>query len=363
MKLNVKKDDLLTGLQRVQPAVAARTTLPVLGNILVRADGERVQLTASDLAMTVMASMPAVVAKGGATTLPARRLAAIARETAGSEIELETNEREVTTLRSASAVFHLNGIAAEDFPALPKIADARTFTMEREVLRSMLQRTSYAASSDESRQVLNGVLMAFRDGRLTVVATDGRRLAMVEQEVEMTKDAAELIVPTKAVSEIILMLDGQGPVTLNAMANMLAVDAGDTVLYSRLVEGTFPNYRQVIPGQCEERIALERESFMNAVRRVALLTNETNNAVKLTIGRNKIDITAQTPDVGEAKESVPVKYSGKDVTVSFNPGFITDALKNLVADQVYLEFNDETSPGVIKTDEPFLYVIMPMRMS
>jgi len=134
MKLKVKKDDLLAGLQRVQPAVAARTTLPVLGNILVRADAERVQLTASDLAMTVTASMPAEVAKAGATTVPAKRLSAIARETAGSEIELECNEREVTTLRSASAVFHLNGIAAEDFPALPKIADARTFTMEREIL-------------------------------------------------------------------------------------------------------------------------------------------------------------------------------------------------------------------------------------
>lgn len=363
MKLTVKKDDLLVGLQRVQPAVAARTTLPVLGNIMVRADGARLHLTASDLAMTVTATVAAEVVKDGATTLPAKRLSAIAREFAGAEIEIETNDREVTSLRSASAVFHLNGISAEDFPALPRITDARTFTLDRTVLRSMLQRTSYAASAEESRQVLNGVLLAFRDGRLTVVATDGRRLAMVDQEVEMTKEPAELIVPTRAVNEIVLMLEGQGPVTLNAMANLLAVDAGETILYSRLVDGAYPNYRQVIPGQCEERIALDRESFMNAVRRVALLTNDTNNAVKLSIRRNQIEISAQTPDVGEAKETVPVKYSGKETVVSFNPGFLTDPLKNLVADQVYLEFNDETSPGVIKTDEPFLYVIMPMRLS
>ena len=363
MKLSIKKDDLLAGLQKVQAAVAGRTTLPVLGNILVQTEGEKLRITASDLAMTVSATVSAIVGEEGATTLPAKRLFAIVREMAGTEIELETNERDVTTIKSASAVFQLNGISAEDFPALPKVNDARTFTVDRTVFRSMLQRTFYAASGDETRQVLNGVLLAFWDGRLTVVATDGRRLAMVEQEVEMAKEAAEFIVPTKAVSEIVLMLDGQGPVTLNAMANLIAVDAGDTVLYSRLVEGTFPNYRQVIPGQCEERVTLEREMFMTAVRRVALLTSETNNSVKLRIARNKLEISAQTPDVGEAKETLQIKYGGKELNVSFNPAFLTDPMKNLVSDQVYFEFNDDTSPGVIKTDEPFLYVIMPMRMS
>lgn len=361
MKLTVRKEDIIAGLQKVQSAVALRTTLPVLGNVLVRAEEDGLHLAASDLAMTVTAKVPATVSKTGATTLPAKKLFSIVRELAGEEIELESNEREVTKVKSASAVFHLNGISADDFPVLPKVEESRALSIDRAVLRGMLQRTVYAASTEENRQVLNGVFVSLRDGRLTVVATDGRRLAMVEQEMEAAREPMEMIVPTRAVNEMIVLLDGEGQAILKSTDNLLAVQLDDAVLYSRLVEGSYPNYRQVIPAQCEQRIALEREQFLTSVRRVALLTDQNNNSVKLHLSKNKIEITAQMPEVGEAKEAVQVKYGGADMTISFNPGFLTDVLKSLVTDQVYLEFNDDTSPGLIKTDEPFLYVIMPMR--
>jgi DNA polymerase III subunit beta len=232
------------------------------------------------------------------------------------------------------------------------------------VFKAMLQRTGYAASTDESRQVLNGALLSFKEGRLTIVATDGRRLALIEQEVEFPKEAeADMVLPSKTIAEMIRTIDGEGAMKIHATANQVAFESGKVVVVSKLVDGAYPNYRQVIPPQCEQRITIEREQFMSAVRRVALLTSDQSNSVKLTFAKNRVEVSAATPDVGEAKETIAVKYTGPDISVSFNPAFLLDPLKSLVADQVYFELNDEISPGVVKTDDPFLYVIMPMRMT
>lgn len=364
MKLKVGKEALLNGLQKVQSAVPTRTTIPVLGNILFTTGEGQLLLTASDLELSVRAAVDAEVNKAGSVTLPARKVFSIVREAAGEDVEIDVDDRATATIKSGTAVFRLNGISAEDYPPLPSLENARVFSMEQGTLRVMLQRTGYAASLDEARPVLNGVMLSFKDGRLTAVATDGRRLALVEQEVEFPKDAAtELVLPTKAVNEVVRTLGDEGPVKIIATTNQVAFDAGALVIYSKLVDGTYPNYRQVIPTQCEQRITVERETLMSAVRRVSLLTSEQSNSVKMTFAKNRVDITASTPDVGEAKETVAVKYSGKEIMVSFNPEFLLDPLKNLVSDQVYFELNDSISPGVVKTDDPFLYVIMPMRMS
>lgn len=364
MKLKVGREAIQNGLQKVQAAVPARTTIPVLGNVLFVAEENRLFLTASDLELSVRASVEAEVQKPGAFTLPAKMVFPIFRSSAGSDVEIEVSERGSAIVKSGSAVFTLNGISADDYPPLPAMDNARVFSIDQGILRAMLQRTGYAASADEARPVLNGVLLSFKDGRLTAVATDGRRLALVEQELEFSKDSAvDLVVPSKAVNEVVRALGDEGAMKIMATANQVAFDTGDVAVYSKLVEGTYPNYRQVIPTQCEQRITVERENVMNAVRRVALLTSEQSNSVKMTFGKNRVEISAATPDVGEAKETVPVKYSGKELVVSFNPEFLLDPLKNLVTDQVYFELNDSISPGVVKTDDPFLYVIMPMRMS
>ena len=364
MKLKVSKEAVNAGLQRVLSVVAARSTIPVLSNVLFRAEDGRLWLTATDLDVSVRVGVEGTVEEAGGTTLPARTVAGVLREAPGPEVEMETAEGEATDIRSASAFFRLRGIAEEDFPPMPTFGEGPSYTVEAPVLRAMLQRTGYAASVDETREVLNGVVLVFREGKLTAVATDGRRLALIEQEVEFAREhEGELILPSKTVAELIRVLDEEGTVRLARAGSQVMFRTESMVLASKLIDGTFPNYRQVIPSASETRIAIERELLLNAVRRVALLTSERSNSVKLVFGSNRLQISASSPDIGEASETLSVKYDGTEIAVSFNPDFIVEPLRNLVTDEVYIELTDEMNPGVIKTDDPFLYVLMPMRMS
>jgi DNA polymerase-3 subunit beta len=206
------------------------------------------------------------------------------------------------------------------------------------------------------------VLLSFKENKLSLVATDGRRLALVEQDLEFPKGSeVEAILPTKAVHELSRILRDEEPLTISFAENQVSFDLGNTFLYSKLIEGNYPNYKQVVPAEAKDRIILERELLLNAVRRVALLSSEKSNSVKLVFSKNNLDITANTPEVGEAKESVAITYKGKDFSIAFNPEFLMDPLKNIDADEIFFDFIDELSPGVIKYNRPFLYVIMPMR--
>jgi DNA polymerase-3 subunit beta len=364
MKIKIAKDSLLNALQKVQAVVNPRSPLPVLANILFQAKDGELWLTATDLDLTIRARAPASVETAGATTLPAKRIFSIVREAPGTELDFRTDDKNITTVQSESAEFRLHGISDEDFPAQTPFADAAVYTVERGVLRTMLQRTGYAASSDEGRKILNGVLLSFKDEKLTAVATDGRRLALVEQEVEYPQGAeTDFVLPSKAVNEFIHTVGGEGPVKIRVSPNQVSLDTGDVILMSKLLEGTFPNYRQVIPSEMQTRVAIDREQLMNAVRRVALLTNESSNSVNLTFGRNRLDISAATPDVGEARETVAIKHSGKEIKIAFNPDYLIEPLKNLDVDEVIFEITDDLSPNMIKTGDPFLYIIMPLRTS
>jgi DNA polymerase-3 subunit beta len=212
--------------------------------------------------------------------------------------------------------------------------------------------------------VLNGILCSFKENKLTLVATDGRRLALVDLELEFPRSQeVDIIVPTKAVVELQRLLRDEGDVKLSIGENQIAFELNGTLLVSKLIEGNYPNYRQVIPAEAKERITLERETFLNAVRRVALLASEKSNSVKLIFSKSNIDIAATTPDVGEAKESLPVMYKGRDFSIAFNPEFLMAPLRNLPNDEIYFDLIDEMSPGIIKIPGPFLYVLMPMRLS
>ena len=215
--------------------------------------------------------------------------------------------------------------------------------------------------SDETRYVLNGILFSFKDNKLTLVATDGRRLALVDLEVEFpSSQETEIIVSTKAVTEIQRLVREEGEVKLSIGENQIAFELNRTLLVSKLIEGNYPNYRQVIPSEAKERITLERETFLTAVRRVSLLASE--KSVKLIFTKSNIDIVANTPEVGEAKESLPVMYQGREFSIAFNPEFLMAPLRNLSEEEIYLDLIDELSPGVIKIAGPFLYVLMPVRL-
>ena len=364
MKFSVSKEKLLAGLQTVQNVVSTRTTLPILSNVLLQASEDKLRLTTTDLDVGVSGAITAQIEKPGATTLPARRLATIVRELPAAEILVEIDSKNVASIRCGQSFFKILGLPEEEFPPLPKLNESRTFTIGQQVLRDALKKTSYAISTDETRYVLNGILFSFKENKLTLVATDGRRLALVDLEVEFPRSQeVDIIVPTKAVTELGRLLGDEGDVRLSVEENQVSFQIGDTLLASKLIEGNYPNYRQVIPAEAKERVTLERELFLNAVHRVSLLSSEKSNSVKLVFTKNNIEIAANTPDVGEARESLAVTYKGREFSIAFNPEFLQAPLRVLTNEEVFLDMIDEMSPGVFKIQSPFLYVLMPMRIS
>jgi DNA polymerase-3 subunit beta len=362
-KFKITKQAILDGLQRVQNVVSTRTTLPILSNVLLRASDHALSLTTTDFDVAVQCTVEADVAKAGATTLPARKLFSILKEVPATEIEVEVDDRNIASIRAGCSFYKIMGLPEEEFPQFPKPDGGKTLKIEQALLRDMLKKTAYAVSTDENRYVLNGVHMAFKADKLTVVATDGRRLALVEHELELPKGTeTELILPTKAVGELQRLLADTGDARLSITENQILVELNGTTLASKLIEGTYPNYRQVIPTECKERVPLEREAFLAALHRASILTSDKSQSVKLAFSKNTLTIIASAPEVGEARETLSVNYKGKDFTIAFNPQYLMDPLRNLDADEVFLELTDELSPGVLKTNAPFLYVLMPMRV-
>lgn len=363
MKVLISKAMLQDGLQKVQNVVSQRSTLPILSNVLLTADKNGLWLTTTDLEVTVRCRVEADVQKTGAGTVPARRLASIVRELPDSVIEIQIDDKNQASVTCGSSFFKIIGLSEDEFPPLPKAEGKHSYTLDQGIFREMLRKCAYAASTDETRFVLNGVYLSFKGGKLTTVATDGRRLALVEQEVEYPAEAeADMILPSKAVAELMHVLKDKGDLKIHAGDNQIVFEFDAVMVASKLIEGQYPNYRQVIPTQCEERVVLERESLLAALRRVSLVTTDKSNATKLTFTKNLLAVSLSTPDVGEARETIPIKYTGKDIEVAFNPEYMMDPLKNLSKDEIAIEMTDELSPGVIKADITFLYVLMPMRV-
>jgi DNA polymerase-3 subunit beta len=369
MNLTISKEQIIAGLQAVQNVVSTRTTLPILSNVLLRAEGGQVELIATDLDVTVACKVDAKVAKPGATTIPVKKFFGIVRELSGGDIELETDDKNVTSISSGSSYFKVHGLGADEFPPQTKFKDEKKVTLQQATVKAMLKKTSYAVSTDESRYVLNGIFISLKDHKMTLVATDGRRLALVDEEVEMAENAGgEFIVPAKAVNELNRLLQDKGTVDLvfgeNQASFTLKDEKGQSILLiTKLIEGNYPNYRQVIPGEAKERIPLVREELMGALRRAEIMTSEKANSVKMAFGKNQLSITANSPEVGEARETMAINYKGKELAIAFNPRYLIDPLNALTEDEVFFELIDELSPGVLKINGPFLYVVMPMRLS
>lgn len=369
MNLTITKEQIISGLQAVQNVVSSRTTLPILSNVLLRAEGDRLEFTATDLDVTVASSVEAQVKKPGAATVPVKKLFGIVRELASGEIDLEVDDKNVCSVRAGASFYKINGLAADEFPPMPKFKDDKKVSLPQEKVKGMMKKTSFAISTDESRYVLNGIFISFKDHKMTMVATDGRRLALVDEEVDVAETShGEFIVPAKAVNELNRLLQDQGEVEIRYTDNQASFTLKDekdssVLIISKLIEGNYPNYRQVIPSEVKERVSLIREEFLHALRRAEIMTSEKSNSVKLTFGKNNLAITANSPEVGEARESLAINYKGKEMAIAFNPKYMIDPLNALTNDEVFIELIDDLSPGVLKINGPFLYVVMPMRLS
>jgi len=363
VKLRIEKSVLSAGLQAVQNVVSSRSTLPILANVLVVAKDDGIYLSTTDLDVSVRCKVEGTIDAQGSTTIPVKRLSSIVRELPDSMLSIESDDKDQTSVMSGSSFFKIVGLAADDFPSIPEADGQFSYLIDQGVFREMLRKTAYAASTDETRYNLNGVMLSFKEAKLTAVATDGRRLALAEAEVEFPEASdADMILPSKAVSELMHVLKESGNLRIYPRKNQVIFSFEGILLASKLIEGTYPNFRQVIPSQCEERVILEREALLTALRRASLIIADKSSATKLTFDANNLVILTMTPDVGESRETIPIKYNGKAITVAFNPDYMMDPLKNLSTDEISIELTDNLSPAVIKSDVPFLYVLMPMRV-
>lgn len=374
MKFKINRDHFANGLAQVLNVVGSKATMPILSNVLIEAEKDQISLTTTNLDLGIRCKIKAEVKETGAVTLPVKRLATIVRELPNVDVTVDASPNHQVKLASGGSNFRIMGIGKEEFPPLPEFGEEKSFTLEQGELTAMLKSVAYAQSTDETRYILNGVYFNFKDGKLSLVATDGRRLALVSKELEVPpQSAGAIILPAKTVGELMRLLDKGEKLKINFNDRRAAFQIGtdkDTsglvesvYLYSKVVEGNYPNYQQVVPKETHQRIKLERELFLQCVHRAALVCSEKSNSVKIKLSSNLLEITAQSPDFGEAHESMAIGYSGPDLQVAFNPTFVMDPLRALTKDEIFFELKDDVSPGVFKTLDSFLCVIMPVRLS
>ncbi len=369
MQIVCSKAELLKGIQIVQSAVSSKSTLPVLSNILVETKTNQLKLAATDLEVGVRCLIKAEVVKEGALTVPAKTFSDFVKTLPDNqEIKITTEDATRMDVRSGKTRCVLLGLPKEDFPVLPEFPEDNAVAMEAKTLLEMIRKTSFAASTDETRYILNGVYFMLDKGIARMVATDGRRLAFMARPVQEKKTNVAVIIPSKAIREVerLLVTEGLGAdvVKISVTENQVAFKLGETVIISRLIDGHFPNYDQVIPKSAEIRVQLAAKDLLTMTQRAALGSGDRGGAVRFSLEKGRLRATGSAQGRVEVEDELPADYAGATLEIAFNPQFVLDVLKNIDASQVWLELTTSLNPGVIRPvgDDQMLSVIMPMRI-
>lgn len=366
MKIKIHKTTLSAALAQVSGIVANNSTLPILSNVLIEAYGSLLKLSTTDLDRCATNRIEAGIEEQGEVTLPVKRLAAIVRELPTEEISIEVDSQNIATIRSGPSVFKINGLPATEFPEMGNVKEGLHLTINQADLKAALDKTVYAMSFDESRYILNGIYFEAEQSQLALVSTDGRRLALLNCDAaETVAFEKSFIIPRNTIDDLRKALGQSDVVDLLVSDSMACFEINNLTLTTKLIEGNYPNFRQGIPDGSKYRAKVERESFLSALKRVALLVNERTNSLKLTFGDSGILISSNSPDIGESEESVDAIYDGPEITMGLNPEFLSACLRALPNDQVFIDLSDSDSPAVIRVESPesFLYIIMPMRVA
>jgi len=363
MKFKVEKANLLNAIQTVQNVITSKSALPILSNILIEAQSGSLKLTATDLDIGITCVIPVDIQEAGAITVPAKRFSDIVKEFPLESIAVSTKKNNQVTIDSDMCQFKIMGLLKEEFPKLPEFKDKKVIKIDQAVFKQMLVLTAFAVSLDESRYVLNGILLKINKGLLTLVSTDGKRLAVAEKKLPVEADVdISVIIPLKTIHELNRNLQEDGELSLVVSSNQALFDFGNVGIVSRLIEGEFPDYKQVVPPVSDNKMKVERNCLLLAVKRAALLATPDYQAVKLEVFKNKLVISKSTPDVGEFHEELPVEYQGRELVIGFNPIYLIDILKNLSEETVVLELTDGEKPGVIRISG-YVYIVLPMRLN
>lgn len=374
MRIRIARDELLTGLQRVQGVVEKRNTMPILSNILLEAKQEGVEVTATDLEIMMRGLYKASVEEPGAVTLSARKLYEILKELRDGEVEIAVAENNWTTIQAGKSQFRIVGLPSSDYPALPAIEREGLTPLEGAGLLDLIRKTLFAVGDNDARYILNGLLitLASGDGKMTLrlVGTDGHRLAVAEQEVTgvSKKDQPreiKAIIPKKAAHEMRRLLEeSDGEPLIGFTKNLMIFRKSGLLLTSRLMEGTYPNYQQVLPKDSQKQATAAKAELEGAIRRVAVLSRDKSSAVKVTFGPNTITLFSSNPDYGEATEEVSARYGGEPLTTGFNARYMLDVLGVIDAESVSIQMESALSPCLIREpDNPgFRCVVMPVKI-
>jgi DNA polymerase III subunit beta len=369
MELVVRKNDLLRELQLFQGIVERKNTIPILANVLIEAKGEEVKFLATDLEVGLRSKCAASVTKGGSLTLPAKKFYEIIKSLPETDVRIA---EEKGSVKVAADRFdsRMQTLPREDFPTLPESGGAKVTSVSRSGLKEMVAKTQFAITGEDTRYFLNGALFVLKPDAMSLVATDGHRLALVT--VPRPGQASEheeikAILPKKTLGELArLLAEGDDDIHYERGENHLFFDVGGRLLISRMIDGQFPAYERVIPKGNDKHIEFERDRLSNAVKRVALLSNERSRAVKFQMDKGKVDVTSSSPELGEAHETLLVDYTGAAMQICFNAQYVLDFLSAVPTDVVALELKDEVSQAVMRPvgaeGYDYTYVIMPMRV-
>jgi len=372
MKLKITRGELLTGFQRVQGVVEKRNTMPILSNILLEAKENQVELFATDLEIGIRGSYKAEVSQPGGVTVSARKLYEIVRELPDGTVSIASEANHTVGIQAGKSEFKLLGLPPQEFPAMPSVESEPLIPIDRSIFSDLIRKSVFAAGDNNARYILNGIFVTrftkAKKAAIRFVGTDGHRLAVIERFLEGGKALQEeqsAIVPKKAAIEIKKLLDESEEVPqLGVSKNQMIFQRSQLLLLARLMEGSYPNYQQVIPKENDKRAVVKKEELESALRRVSILSREKTSAIKLELGSGAITLSSSNPDMGEAKESLEAQYGQEGITTGFNARYLLDALGAIDSDQVVLEFKDALSPCVIRQpgDPDFLCVVMPMRV-
>jgi DNA polymerase-3 subunit beta len=363
LKITVPKDELVQALGVVSRAVSNRTSVQILSGILLEASGAELRVAATDMELSLRATIAAQIDGDGSIVLPGKTLVDIARLLPSDEVTIEHRQSEsVVHVTAGSASYTLHTYNPEDFPRLPDVTSVQTFPVDRESLLETIQRVARAASRDESRPVLTGILVQFAGGTLTMAATDSYRLAVKETELGGKAPDLEAIVPGRALTELARVATAGDSIDVGVHENQVVFGTEGIWLTTRRIDGQFPNYRQLLPEQFEHELTLPRTELLEVVRRASVMIQRAT-PLQLRFAEGEITVIARTHEVGESQESMPAPYSGETLEIGFNADFLREGLESVDGDDIRFKLISPLRPAVLQGDgDEFTYLVMPIRL-
>ena len=371
MELTIQKQPLLDGLQMVQGIVEKKSSMPILSNVLLETIEEGIHIVATDLQIGLRLTCPARIKQPGGITVLARKFFEIIRELPDGDIYIRLNENNRLFISCKDIQYQLVGLPLLDFPALPETEQNQLISLEGALIREMIQKTIFSISIEDTRYNLSGIYFEHleQEGHkiLRMVATDGHRLSLMDKEIgEFNEEVFPkgVLLPRKAVSELLKILDKPGPIQFGFKENNGLITKDQIVFIMRLLDRKFPDYNLVLPKKKDKIISIPKNDFLDSMRRMAVLSTDKYKGVKIILSKGKMDIQSINPEIGEAKESLSLEYQEEKVDIGFNPRYFIDALQVMNSDRVIMELNDGVSPAILKgeQDPGYLALIMPMKI-